>query len=490
MAANKLYYSIQPVNFTKVGGSTLEYGDNSTFLECDKDVTAPSYITIDKDQKCVLVHDVPGRGLRIRDVQVCRNLKDIPQALRHPWLKSTDDSSASTMIGYVSGRRSGLVHIEGKWYRLKGCGDQTSGIIPRIVADSKDGVELRGCMFPHTAARELHMTSLINTHLRANNITPANESVGWWDYETEWPVTCSCAIFKTNGDRRLGDHVLMGLESLLPLIVDEQHAESVIDIFPKSRFEAGVENLHEALASTWIIALEDRESEFVDISTRNIYEHAPVRPPPNLPSDLQALWDANCDVIKKYTTTTQASSPSQTVGDNNTAIGLLWRIYWRVGWEAGRVVRVLKDARISWGTYEDELGMHCNAHPNNLILLDPDDDSHSHNTLLAPLDFDMTFCIDETTNSANNTTEESMYLEMNALRLTLGGDVAANTGFRGFAELSPPYSSLRWALRDTLIIAYNKAYRGDDDDDHPQPLPAAAHALLRLALIATADRIA
>ena len=37
---------------------------------------------------------------------------------------------------------------------------------------------------------------------------------------------------------------------------------------------------------------------------------------------------------------------------------------------------------------------HCNAHPNNFLVLDPQAEFNPHHTLLAPLDFDMTYDFD------------------------------------------------------------------------------------------------
>jgi hypothetical protein len=33
------------------------------------------------------------------------------------------------------------------------------------------------------------------------------------------------------------------------------------------------------------------------------------------------------------------------------------------------VLRIFKENDISWGTYDDLLGVHCNGHTNNLVLL-------------------------------------------------------------------------------------------------------------------------
>lgn len=52
--------------------------------------------------------------------------------------------------------------LEGKWYRLKGCGNGYEGFPLQEVPTEKDAVEIRGCMFQHTCARStssyLHIT--------------------------------------------------------------------------------------------------------------------------------------------------------------------------------------------------------------------------------------------------------------------------------------------------------------------------------------------
>ena len=53
--------------------------------------------------------------------------------------------------------------------------------------------------------------------------------------------------------------------------------------------------------------------------------------------------------------------------------------------------RVLDEAEISWGYFTDHnpFEPHCNAHPNNLVVLDPTKNEHSN--ILAALDFDLAY---------------------------------------------------------------------------------------------------
>jgi hypothetical protein len=65
--------------------------------------------------------------------------------------------------------------------------------------------------------------------------------------------------------------------------------------------------------------------------------------------------------------------------------------YARSGAEAGKTKRLLDENMISWGFYTDHnpFEPHCNAHPNNFIVMDPSVSDH-HN-ILAIVDFDLAY---------------------------------------------------------------------------------------------------
>ena len=79
-------------------------------------------------------------------------------------------------------RRSAILFLPNDkaniWIRLKGCGDIYRGFPIQAVADHPELVEIRGCMFEHTASRELAMTQLINDILVKNNLAVANVPLG------------------------------------------------------------------------------------------------------------------------------------------------------------------------------------------------------------------------------------------------------------------------------------------------------------------------
>lgn len=66
----------------------------------------------------------------------------------------------------------------------------------------------------------------------------------------------------------------------------------------------------------------------------------------------------------------------------------------RCGAEVGKVKRLLDENEISWGYFTDHnpFEPHCNAHPNNLVVLDPL--SNTHGNLLGVLDLDMAYSCD------------------------------------------------------------------------------------------------
>ena len=53
---------------------------------------------------------------------------------------------------------------------------------------------------------------------------------------------------------------------------------------------------------------------------------------------------------------------------------VLGYLFSRLGSDCGRIMKGMHDARVSWGTYQDEICIdasqwHCNAHANNVVIL-------------------------------------------------------------------------------------------------------------------------
>jgi len=191
----------------------------------------------------------------------------------------------------------------------------------------------------------------------------------------------------------------------------------------------------------------------------------------------------------------QAGNDVQKLGEAKKASGepslLLW-LLWRLGWECGVTVRALHDANVSWGTYRDSMGVHCNAHVNNFVVKPPSVKGSS--TFLAPLDFDMAFTrenylpeVAERHAAASvglDSWEQLLNFEATmGMKTVLAGDDFASTGVSNAVPVAESHSVVAMAMRDTLVAAYDAA-RSKGADNHPcdARMHSAAEELVKLAL--------
>jgi hypothetical protein len=152
---------------------------------------------------------------------------------------------------YGSGARSALIKDPHSrvWYRLKGCGMPDVGFtVVDVLNDvnepvyltnngSKESIsieesrkvlrKIRGASYPHTCSAEMRMSELIDSLLKPVGLKCGNRPVGRWDYNeevgSEFPmITRACGVYETLGDRRLGDHVLRGIEMILPKMIGDR----------------------------------------------------------------------------------------------------------------------------------------------------------------------------------------------------------------------------------------------------------------------------
>merc|ERR1712232_326240 len=212
----------------------------------------------------------------------------------------------------------------------------------------------------------------------------------------------TCAVFETVGDARLGDHLLAGLTLLLPVFMP----------LPEGGFVAIGEALAAARgadpADVWATSMVvecgmstgDCALQLVS-SGHRVNEIAPEAPPSSvtLAEDLREVWAVTRDRLSQRLEAAKYDSLEPS---------LLFWLAWRLGWECGSTLRALHGADISWGTYPDAMGIHCNAHVNNLVVKPPGVGRAT--TFLAALDFDMAF------------TRESFLLEVAASHAGVGLD--------------------------------------------------------------------
>lgn len=229
----------------------------------------------------------------------------------------------------------------------------------------------------------------------------------------------------------------------------------------------------------------------------------------------QTQWKTICGTLQeKISAAAAAKDGSGSSGgggaDGQPAGDPLSYLFSRIGYDCGRVARGLHTNRVSWGTYQDEMcrrdfgEFHCNAHSNNVVLLEEDLARGEREAFLGYLDLDMSFdeasFVDTWGEGAALSGDEYTHLlkreHLNFMEVLSGGD--ATTGVPAVAskeisEQSEVLVALQTALYDTLILGYLRGYTGDERyplAPHDKGVHAAAYDICRLAVIVMADFIA
>lgn len=373
------------------------------------------------------------------------------------------------------------------------------------------------------------LTPLVMCNADARRYGPPNQPFG-----PEWSVPC-CIVESTLGDRRLGTHVLSGILLLLPELLDSKAlaVEELASYFPLARREltAGddfvvptadfmtdhmmaVEMVVQGILPSRCQGLSfdvPRNTSTLGTAISLDFPHRQLTPgsyprqysnagPHEMAVEWRPLWDRTCEELN-----TLLSRPG-----GKKVLGYLFS---RLGADCGLIMRTMHDARISWGTYQDELCIddsqwHCNAHSNNLVVLA---EGCSDTMFLGFLDLDMSFD-DETFVSVygraspvgtvgSDQAAHDVLLQrehLNFMEVLAGGDTTSGVPMVAKAEVDEHCIELRLAsslLHDTLILGYLEHYTADsvaiastatiDKDLH-----AAAAAIIKLAIIVMADFVA
>jgi hypothetical protein len=468
--------------------------------------------SIDVDYHQIILPDIPTTFIKIKTT--VDNIQTIPDDFCLPLIKTNLPSRLKCI---VSGVRSGLIKTNSsKWYRLKGCGNNTDGFLIQPISNSNTKLTIRGCAFLHTTYRELFMTNYLSHLLSSHKIECANTSIGWFEYKSQnensekidsdipiiqdinlnqWPnVVRCCILMETLGNKRLSDHVLFGIEQLFDLIICDNQSHPVnqsnlVALFPSERLTKTEQDNEQVVPlSTWLASLTEilQSIDYKNSNWLHLSSHFSNEIPSDIAEDRWRIsWKTNINILNNYLQT------------NHTLSDLLCLLYQRFGFECGSILGLMHYHRISWGTYTDDIGMHCNAHPNNLIIKLP---SSTSSFLLAPLDFDMSFT--ETSYLSNQINKQSfdeiIKLELSSFQLTIGGDPQGSTGVTAWIEMSDDqWASARWLLRDIMLNEFNKTYYETIQNGFIKSIDAfsseqncAIQALICLALIKTMKEIA
>lgn len=355
-----------------------------------------------------------------------------PEGLRQPLIKVVNDPAAKGPKAVASGVRSCLVKLDGRWYRLKGSGNNDEGFVVRTSqgADGANWRDIRGSAFAHTAMRENYMTAVLERELAHRGILGCNRAMGMYLYDppncplgTDPDVRPACIVEETRGDRRLGTHVLAGVELLLPLLVSEEAVDEgrLLSLFPAGRpnsqsltnLPATAELMYDNMVTT--LATVPGLSMYPDVvwnaqSLCNLagdaQGHLPeVCPDHNTypaqwtnagsrPMDPRwyPLWEAACHQLADA----RKALSQRSAKDGGAPPAVLPYLFSRIGVESGRFLRHLHALRISWATYQDGMcrrdfdEWHCNAHANNMVLLS-EAVGLEEGSFLSYLDLDMAF---------------------------------------------------------------------------------------------------
>jgi len=474
-----------------------------------------------------------------------------PEALRTAVIKGKPGvapPAPGVVKAVASGVRSCVVKTERGWFRLKGSGNNDEGFIVKETklggaanAEAEDTTrQIRGCAWLHTAIRENHIAATLAAALEVEGVTGANGAQGAFVYgppnqpfgpDVSVPA---CVVTSTVGDRRLGTHVLAGIELLLPLLLDVDAMDEAVlrDALPEAR--RALPGLSDPVVATatlmtdHMLAFEFASSGILPPGSRGLDF--------NVPRDATVMADGS-KVALPHNRLEVGTYPQQWTADGPTEMAARWRPLWdacvteyndalevvgdrsvlgylfsRLGRDCGRVLKGLHSARISWGTYQDELCIdpsqwHCNAHANNVVVLPPDSGSDSY---LAYLDLDMAF--DDKTfvslygkgspkgtvgTSAADHDHLLLREHVNFMEVLAGSDTTSGVPMvaKTLVEKYPDVLKIaKSLLYDGLILGYKAMYEGPSPlhpvAAHDADLHRAGHAAIKLAIIVMADFIA
>ncbi|KAJ4453714.1 putative Adenylyltransferase and sulfurtransferase MOCS3-1 [Paratrimastix pyriformis] len=527
-----LYFGTARVHFDQVPGHV--YAHRPGCLQRNPDIEAAKATMfrlkpqghLGQEYENIMVNWIPAADLTKKypaegsDEQKA-DIAKLPVPLQQPLLKVP----SGPIEGIRSGGRSALLAVGGDFYRLKGCGNY---------------VDAPGFRFPYPGF-PLADEEVMSTHgeemfqfagkyigqlLAADDLVGANRPVGVFQYDedavnvpsnpsTKWlpdgrpnPSCWSvghlpriprlCPVFHTLGDRRLGTHLLAGLERLLSALVDSVDVECI------RRAAAAANRLVDPSSPTLTLlhtgAIRPPAQRLINFESLLLADPEAVRwrapqagaPPVGLPEVMQAHWEAACPALQEW------------LGQGHRAnLGsLISRLYWRLGREAGAFNRLLRRNGISWGYFIDhsEFEPHCNSHPNNFVVLPPalGERGHRRTQLLGPLDFDMAFCRNEFISKYSGTRDLELFdswtaSEVSEMQKALGGDTA-NTGLMGGEAhdgMSAETRALRCLLRDTIVLGHQAGVAEEPEifADCPEA-ELATHALIQLGLMMTATESA
>ena len=441
------------------------------------------------------------------------------------------------VVAAASGIRSALVWRRrrrgeggGVGYRLKGCGNGADGGFTLLPVEGRTGrVTHRGCGFGSTAMAEVRMCA----EMQRAGVEVGNFPVGVWVYDGPRPPVAPvsggggektplrpppppppltfalkndqkcCGLFRTVGDRRAGDHLIAGLTKLFPRMVPAACLSAALrPAILRSRGGGGED---EELMPTDTLAACGLPVSSPAAGLGGALREAPPAAGLGCGGSSGERFDLvwNLAVERLHC---RLEACKRAAGGGGAVPSVLLHVLERVGWECGEAMRRMQAGGLSWGTFTDDLGTHCNAHANNMVVkpvtLLGDGPS---GTLLAALDFDMAFDRGSWVGGGGGDSagggfatfdsfdDVVLFEQTNGMRQALAGSNFSSTGVANdAADGLPegyPQDVLCAAVHDTLVAAFDAGLEGKPSPYRPEMAPAV-HAVVLLALCLTSGVVA
>ena len=426
------------------------------------------------------------------------------------------------------------------WYRLKGCGNYDEGFVAKEIKHMKYNkkqnkfaevtfLQIRGSAFVHTAVCENYVGAKLAPQMRLFKVLPGNFPFGYWRYsgveqlpfghENVDMFQTACIIERTIGDRRLHTHLLSGLFLLFSSMIDTTciSIESASNLFPEQRPKEDGSNDSPVSTANFIedsLLLASYRFVGADVSICEGKSNGFVWSEPRNRLSLANAKDFDFhEMVPRFPQKQWRTKPNASNEEEEVAMDERWKFKWnqishrlrkklkrirqtgkkgsvlpylfsRLGYDCGRFVSVLHNhSKTSWGTYQDSLchegQWHCNAHSNNMVVLDPRETASLENechAFLGYVDLDMAFSRDEYVNLkeggmvgiGEKAFDALLEYEHLNFKATLTG-LSNSSGLRSPQILENEEKMwgkekykilklLRTALYDTMVLSYQDAY--------------------------------
>ena len=496
-------------------GNTIDLGSNCLFVNKDQDNILKSQNklislgSLGKDYENVYITHIP--SLEVEYCSTDNYHKLIPEMLQLPMIKTSSDETYDSII-LCSGRRSAIIKDKSssKIFRLKGCGNLYDGFtLGKVLEINENHYEIFGTQFKNTCLREQYVNKKLNSILTKEYpfISLGNIPIGFWIYPHEQSIYDKigkihnekpyidkyCGLFETNGERRLGEHLLKGVNILISsFLLNDEYVKLLFDkIINLSQVSTKLEGKNYTINNNKVeiifndnIQLDDTHSNKLlfdlcsylhsNSSSNSDITSLETKILTSLINNLLDKTDNNLTVKYSNEINQLVSSLNKTISNKGSLFNLLITVLSKIGFECGRIKRVFEKIDLNWGTYD----YHCNAHLDNFMILDKNDKLN----YLAPLDFDLAFFREDfidikynKNHTNNNCFDDLITSEKSNLQIQLCGinpivniDVEL-FGFNNDGKYQKDYKaeveSLRNLLIENLNYYFNIGYTYDKHDE-------------------------